>query len=319
MTHEDRFHAGERAVQERVGESALADRNGSVIADRIVAGAIPFLAQQPMVAIGTRKQDGAVWASVLIGERGFVSAPTDRLVRIDASRSLSVPGDPVWEHLAEPAEIGLVALEASTRRRLRVNGRLTRVGDVAEIEVRQAYPNCPKYIQRRRFLGIDPERRPAAVQRGTTLGPREMEMIRRADTLYVATAHDTAGVDCSHRGGSPGFVEVTAPDAIRVPDYAGNGMYNTLGNIELDRRAGIVIVDFDAGEVLQLSGEVSVEWDVRGSDAATIGTRRFWRMTIAAWIRSVLPLRPIWEFIDASPFNPPAGPDAEPSGQRLRS
>jgi len=298
------YHCGEIAVQQRVGESAIAERNGSVISDTIMAGAIPFLAQQPMVVLGTIGRDGSVWASMLFGERGFVAAPTNQRVQIDAGRSFSVPGDPLWGNIATSPEVGMITLELATRRRLRINGRLTRAGDIADFAVRQAYPNCPKYIQRRQFVGVESERRDGAVSRGSALGGREIAMLRQADTLFIATLHDATGLDCSHRGGNPGFIEVQGSDTIRVPDYAGNSMYNTLGNLELDPRAGVVVADFDAGEILQLSGEVKIEWDIPGTDEQTTGTRRFWKMKIVQWIRSVMPAKPRWEYIDPSPFNP---------------
>lgn len=298
------FHSGEIAVQTRVGETAIAERNGGVINSSIIAGAIPFLAQQPMVVVGSLAEDGRVWASMLFGEKGFVTALTPQLVRVDVSRSFPVPGDPLWTNIQANSDVGMIALELATRRRLRINGRMVRSGEAAELAVVQAYPNCPKYIQRRQFVGVDAPRRDASVERGVAIGSRETEMLRAADTLFIATVHASTGMDCSHRGGTPGFIEVITPTEIRVPDYAGNSMYNTLGNLELDPRAGVVVVDFDAGEVLQLTGAVTVEWDVPGSDQFTAGTRRFWRMRVDGWVRSRMPDKPRWQYIDPSPFNP---------------
>lgn len=314
MSTEGPFHEGEIAVQRRVGESDIAARNGGVIGGTIIAGAIPFLAQQPMIVLGSAGEDGAVWASMLFGERGFVTAPTPQLVRVDVAKSLPVPGDPLWTNIQFGADVGLIALELATRRRLRINGRMVRAGDVAELAVSQAYPNCPKYIQRRQFVGIESSRREASVERGTGLGARETDLLRAADTLFIATTHDSTGLDCSHRGGAPGFIDVLSPDEIRVPDYTGNSMYNTLGNLELDPRAGVVVCDFVSGEILQLTGTVSIDWDVPGSDQQTTGTRRFWRMRIGRWVRSRMPVKPVWEYIDPSPFNPDvAHPFEEPA------
>lgn len=298
------FHAGEVAVQRRVGETAVAERNGGVIGGSIVAGAIPFLAQQPMVVVGSLAADGQVWASMLFGEKGFVTASTPQVVRIDVSRSFPVPGDPIWTNVQVYPDVGLIALELATRRRLRINGKMVRSGNVAELAVAQAYPNCPKYIQRRQFVGVDASRREPSFERGTLIGPREAEILRAADTLFIATIHDMTGMDCSHRGGNPGFIEVLTPNEMRVPDYTGNSMYNTLGNLELDPRAGVVVADFDRGEVLQLTGTVTVDWDVPGSDQLTTGTRRFWRMRVDRWVWSRLPVKPLWDYIDPSPFNP---------------
>lgn len=304
MTSMNPFHEGEQTVQQRVGASAAAARNAAVLSNRMMPGAMPFLAQQPLVVLAAADQTGSVWASMLFGEPGFVTAPHNRHVRIDISQSLHVPGDPLWSNLQSPADVGFIALDFSTRRRLRINGRLTRQDQVALIDVQQAYPNCPKYIQRRRFLGHDKQPRAGRVHEGTLLGASEARMLRQSDTFFIATTHAVSGLDCSHRGGNPGFIEVAAQDVIRVPDYAGNSMFNTLGNLTLDPRAGLVLTDFDSGEVLQLSGHVTIEWDVPETEHRTTDVARYWRMKISRWIRSEMPIRPKWEYVDASPFNP---------------
>ena len=59
----------------------------------------------------------------------------------------------------------------------------------------------------------------------------------RGDVLFIATAHATRGADASHRGGNPGFIEVLDGKTVRIPDYAGNSMFNTLGNLVVNPAA----------------------------------------------------------------------------------
>ncbi len=68
-------------------------------------------------------------------------------------------------------------------------------------------------------------------------------------------------MDSSHRGGEPGFVRVEGERHLVFPDYAGNSHYNTIGNLMMDPRAGILFVDFERGGLLQLTGRVRIDWD----------------------------------------------------------
>ena len=75
-----------------------------------------------------------------------------------------------------------------------------------------------------------------------------------------ARVHPTRGADASHRGGSPGFVRV-AGGRLWWPDYPGNNMFNSLGNLAVDPAAALMFIDFFSGRTLQLSGAGDVRWD----------------------------------------------------------
>ena len=119
-------------------------------------------------------------------------------------------------------------------------------------------------------------------------------------TFFIATGHRdpeesaTNGMDASHRGGDPGFVAVEDPHTLSIPDYAGNNHYNTLGNLLLDPRAGLLFLDFEGGHTLQLTGRVELLWQ---PDAATLarfpGARRLLRFHLdeAVELESALPIR----------------------------
>ncbi|XLM22644.1 pyridoxamine 5'-phosphate oxidase family protein, partial [Chromobacterium piscinae] len=61
----------------------------------------------------------------------------------------------------------------------------------------------------------------------------------------------------SHRGGKPGFVKIDG-DTLTIPDFAGNGYFNTLGNLLRHPRAGLLFIDFSSGDTLQLAGRAEV-------------------------------------------------------------
>ncbi|WP_221469511.1 pyridoxamine 5'-phosphate oxidase family protein [Cohnella nanjingensis] len=67
-----------------------------------------------------------------------------------------------------------------------------------------------------------------------------------------------------HRGGSPGFVRGAGDRELVFPDYFGNSMFNTLGNLHVNPRSGLPFIDFEPGGTLQLTGEAEVLWGEEG-------------------------------------------------------
>jgi len=110
--------------------------------------------------------------------------------------------------------------------------------------------------------------------------------------------------DASHRGGSPGFIEIINGTRLRIPDYQGNSMFNTLGNIQSYPKAGLVFINFEQGISLQITGEATLLWDQKDPINKTGGTQRFWELEIKNWQQTQLPAELSWEFFDFSPHNP---------------
>ena len=150
MKIEAPYHEGELAVQERVGVLAEGAQNSRVIQDTIIKGALRFINQLPMAVFGSLDQDQNLWASVFIGKPGFMQAEDDRTVTFDLATMLPNPHDPFWANTQGNQQVGMLAIELSSRRRMRINGKITQESDdVLKLHVEEAYPNCPKYIQRR--------------------------------------------------------------------------------------------------------------------------------------------------------------------------
>ena len=279
--HVPGFHEGERAVQQQAGLSEEAARLEGMLAPALLSrGAAMFLALQRFAVLAARDAGQALWASPLVGQAGFLQGEDESL------SVLAVPdeGDPLRD-LAAGQSAAVIAVDLQRRRRVRVNGWLGAVGkDGLKIEVEEAYGNCPSYILQRVVRDAGPSSASAArpALGGQALGGQALgeeaslteeaaRVIRRADTFFVATQHPTRGADVSHKGGDAGFVRVDGAD-ILWPDYAGNNMFNTMGNLAIDPSAGLLFIDFETGTVLQLSGTAQVEWgrpDPAAGDADT--------------------------------------------------
>jgi predicted pyridoxine 5'-phosphate oxidase superfamily flavin-nucleotide-binding protein len=296
------FHAGELEVQRRAGVQMAAARIGSSIRPTIPPAAQAFLALQQMVIVGSASKGAPVWASLLNGESGFARALNERSVHIAAA---PVPGDPLAERAKVGDPIGLLAIDLAQRKRMRINGRIaSRPGGGFLVTTEQVYANCPKYIQARVLRAAERSREPPRLlHRSQRLLAEQRSWIERADTFFIASAHPVGGVDVSHRGGNPGFVRVVDPTRLLFPDYAGNTMFQTLGNLALAPHAGLLFIDFDQGRTLQLTGRAQMIWDEERT-AAFAGAERLLEFTVEAAIERA-GAGPLQErLLGYSPFNP---------------
>ncbi len=253
------YHEGELEVQRRAGVLANAERVGRIVRREIPDVAREFVAERPFVILGAADQDNRLWATMMRGKPGLLSVSSEDRLVIGARVSLE---DPLARALEGEVDVGLLLIDPATRRRMRVNGRARPLeGRCLEVATREVYSNCPKYIQPRDVAPSTWEGAPPRVERGSALTDAQAAMIATTDTLFLASRHPVAGADVSHRGGQRGFVRVTTPNRLLFPDYQGNMMFNTLGNLAVNPRAGILVVDFENGHTLQLSGRATVVWD----------------------------------------------------------
>ncbi len=307
MRLENPYHEGELAVQQRLGEVEEGRRNGRAISDSILKGALKYIEQQPLAVFGSVDDEENIWASVLVGNPGFMRAPDERTVEVDLTQTAHNRHDPFWTNVERNSQVGMLVIDLGTRRRLRINGRISRTAqERLRLDVAESYPNCPKYIQRRHVIAniVDGGSRSSEPRQGHSLEPDQQAFIRSADTFFVASAHPEHGADASHRGGNPGFIRVLGDRRIRVPDYVGNRMFNTLGNFTVNPHAGLVFLDFERTRTLQLIGRPEILWDLDDPMNETGGTRRYWDFEIERWSETDLLHQLQWEFLDYSPHNP---------------
>ena len=294
------FHAGELALQSATNVSGEAARIGRAIATQIASNASDFIGRQQVAITATLDASARVVCSALVGEPGAFMVVDPITLSVDSRAG--IVGDAFAERTGDGAPIGILFLDVATRRRYRVNG--TVIGaDEGRILLRvaEAYANCPKYIQRRALHLTDDRVAFADIREGVDLDPEQQELIASADTFFIASAGPDRNLDASHRGGRPGFVRIDG-DRLWIPDYAGNNMYNTLGNLSVNPITGLLFIDFDTGDTLQLSGVANI--DLEAVDAATGGTNRAWTFTTTSWRRSQLSARLHGELLEMSPHNP---------------
>jgi uncharacterized protein len=293
MTTTATWHDGERAAQARAGSAAhMAEIGPKVIRDFMPDQHRQFFEQLPFIVVGSLDADGRPWASILAGMPGFASSPHPRRLEIEAN---PLPGDPLADALEVGNTLGFLGIELPTRRRNRMNGHIV-ARDMAgfAVHVRESFGNCPQYIQRRDYTAFTPKA--GAVEAFTALSDEALNLIRRADTMFVASAAKREdgkySIDVSHRGGQPGFLGIDGEGAIVVPDFRGNGFFQTIGNLLAYPQAGLLIPDFATGDLLQVTGSAAVVWDGPEVDAFP-GAERLWKVQVASGrcLRAAFPLR----------------------------
>lgn len=274
------FHEGEIALQKAVGLTERMEAFGRrVIRDHMPDQHRDFYRQLPFIVLGAVDAAGDGWVTLLSGRPGFMTSPDPKRLTFAARPD---PRDPTSAALVDGAAVGLLGIEFHTRRRNRMNGTLHGRTDAGfEVAVEHAFGNCPQYIQLRDFAFVREPGDFAEVPAAETLGmesPLVRAMIARADTFFVSSYVDDANgrhVDASHRGGKPGFVRINADGSLTIPDFAGNLHFNTLGNILLNPKVGLVFPDFATGDMLHLTGDAEVVLESE-EIAAFQGAERLW-------------------------------------------
>ena len=283
------FHEGEQQLQARLGRKERQEALGR----KMFRPFMPdqhreFFAQLPFFVVGSVDAEGRPWASLLFGAPGFISTPDDRTLTI---ASQPIAGDPLEHNLREGSPLGFLGIELPTRRRNRVNGVLrSRNAEGLDVQVVQSYGNCPQYIQVRDVEFAPTSATELTVETLNQLDDPATALIRKAGTFFVATHNgkdnkfDTGGTDVSHRGGQPGFVEVDG-NTLTIPDYKGNFVFNTFGNMLLNPKAGMLFVDFGTGDILQLTGSTELLWDMPDDWKDERGAERAWQFHFEHGVR----------------------------------
>jgi predicted pyridoxine 5'-phosphate oxidase superfamily flavin-nucleotide-binding protein len=287
------FHADEILAQDLAGfdVSSHGIREAMSEQHRLFFAALPYL------FVATLDQNGWPVATILTGPAGFIRAPDDKHLRVNAPRR---PDDPAQAALEPGKQVGALGIDFSNRRRNRANGRIGRMDkNRIEILIDQSFGNCPKYIQIRKLTDV-PVHKPLPVREDMTEPDEDARaLIARADTFFIAS-HAHGGTDVSHRGGQPGFAHLVG-NRLWVPDYRGNQYMNTLGNLLAEPRAALLFIDFASGDILHLQGHTRIHWQPEEIPGPS-GAERYWSLDITR----------VWRFRAALPWRGEA-PDYSPA------
>ena len=287
----------------------------------------------PLIAIGTLDKQGRPWTTLWGGEKG-ISQPIAQGV-LGIRSQVVRQHDPVVEELVGKDGDGTVVreegvgrmvsgltIDLETRKRTKLYGRMIAGAlsmredeatesqqHVAEVQlvlkIEQSLGNCPKYLNKKH---VEPaESNPELVSDDPQLPQRALDLLARADLFFLSSANHDQDMDTNHRGGPAGFVRVISNDptgaVLCYPEYSGNRLYQTLGNLKVNPVVGICVPDFETGDMLYLTGTTEI---LIGTDAAKVLPRSnlavMVNITAARYVATALPFRGVSG--EPSPYNP---------------
>lgn len=311
----------------------------------------------PLVALGALDDEGRPWTTVWGGEPGFARPIGHDLLMagslVDADHdpvvsALFGSGDSNKRYQMDPADfasgggkvVSGLSIDLATRDRVKLGGRLVEGGVVREpgplgggedgvaraeavVLVEEGLGNCPKYLNKRDIRAAVPE--PRLVSDSLPIPAEAIALLGRADLFFLSTAAaDGRTMDTNHRGGPPGFVRVmrnTPGDGVDLvyPEYSGNRLYQSLGNMHVRPLVGVCVPDFESGDVLYLTGETQI---LVGADSSRVlpHTKLAVKIhvTAARFVAKGLPFRGGGgDATDYSPYNPPVRRLAAETGEGL--
>jgi uncharacterized protein len=299
------FHSGEQTVHDLLGVKKIANSAGTMIQPTMSKKFMKFLNGQNSFMISSIDQRGRVWSSFLAGNPGVIQAIEVDRVKINTKIN---EGDPLFSNVSQYKEVGILVIDFASRIRIRINGKISMVypdGNF-EIKIEQVFGNCPKYIQARRFKykafeGIESKK----IHPSNTLNKKQQNWISKSDTFIIASSSSEGKMDISHRGGMPGFVHVINDKTIVFPDYSGNMLFNTLGNIVQNPNVGLLFFDFNTGDTLQITGEARIIWNIDKDILSKFpGAQRLVEFQLIEVLEAPCCESYNWEFLNYSTFNP---------------
>ncbi len=256
------FNPGELYFQIESGvEQKIANFAPQLIKRQIPIQHSVFYSQLSMLFVASVDAQGQPWASVVSGCPGFITMHNEKNIIINANLII---GDPLINNRQTNRHLGFLGLEFETRRRNRFSGAIQSISkNEMNITVDLAFGNCPKYIQTRKMnnFRVNPKCEYSTIQRISSFSDDIIGLISASDTFFIASyyPHDNyQGADISHRGGKPGFVSVENDKTLSFVDFSGNDIFMTMGNLKCNPVAGLLFINFETGDILQLACQTEI-------------------------------------------------------------
>jgi uncharacterized protein len=150
----------------------------------------------------------------------------------------------------------------------------------------------------------------------TAFNDADRRFIESLDMFFLATADEHGHPQCSYKGGDPGFVRVVGERQLAIPNYDGNGMYLSWGNVSVNPNVGLLFIDFAGQRRMRVNGTASIN-----PDDALLGSYPEAQFVVRVTAAEIFPNCPRYihrmELVERSKFVPRPGVETpEPAWKR---
>ncbi len=270
-----RYHPGQVAIQDEANTRPLADHLAHWVGPvaEFAQDADMFLFASPSTAPDS---DGALHFSVLSGP-----APLVEVAGPDALR-IAFP-DPALGPRPSPGRVGGLAINLGLARRARINGELCEVGGHLELHADETFTLCRKYMAPSLSAGCEAHLGPTACEAIELDDPYLAMLIAAAETSFLASVAPNGSPDVAHRGGPAGFLVLDAANrSLTWPEFVGDGVFKSAGNVRATSRMTLLVVDIETGDGVELIGS---------GDYTNVRTQRNARVDALVQFRDHYPLQ----------------------------
>lgn len=233
------YHPGQLAIQTEANTRILADNLA-----HWVGPVAEFAEVADLLLFASEGDDSDLHFTVLSGGAPLAEATGDSAVAIN-------PPDDGFR--MPTGRVGGLAINMEAARRVRINGDIHYEGDVAVLELEEAFTLCRKYVAP--MVALDESRRAGPLSCATTPvdNVKLIALLDAASTMFLASSAPDGAPDVAHRGGPSGFITYDAASgSITWPEFLGDGIFKSAGNVRATGRCTLLIPDFATGDALEI-------------------------------------------------------------------
>ena len=239
-----KYHSGQLAIQTEASTLLVAEQLA-----RWVGPVGEFASGADLILLAAAETDSTLSFRVLSG-----APPLVEPLKGPNGLRLRFPYDLITPPAA-PTFYGGLVISLANARRARINGKLVRGNESAELEPTETFTLCKKYIAPSIALDDQPHSGPVAREPITLGDPWLSDLLEKAETAFFASISPDGKPDVAHRGGPPGFLQLEAArQSLTWNEYVGDGVFKSAGNLRATNIMTLLVPDFNTGDGVELIG-----------------------------------------------------------------
>ena len=250
------FHKGEQHIQEVMSVTNQANTLSSMIQNSIPNIASKFLEALRFCVVSLNISANNLFTCVIYNQDSFIEVLDNKTITVDLKYSSHIPEIFFQE---KNLNIGMIGLDFSSAKRIRINGTAKICDDKIIININEIYSNCPKYIKRRVLKSNYELLGKQRIHSQDKIDNELTKIISKSDEFFLSSSHKEKGLDVSYKGGEKGFITVLNSNQLQFDDLPGNNLYNSLGNIHTNEYINMFFIDYKNHNTYNIRGKATIK------------------------------------------------------------